>query len=135
VLGLDLLDFFRGRYTWRKLLDLIRRLPSTSRFTEAMANDDDYAEAVGEPPANSGPAGPRVSEYTPEVARLDVLIDRMGELISTTLQVHKYKAPRVRPAIRPETAFSRAAKRRTEQSLGSLIAEVEAAQQRAATNN
>lgn len=95
-----------------------------------MANDDDYAEAVGEPPANSAPAGPRVSEYTPEVARLDVLIDRLGELISTTLQVHKHKAPRVRPAIRPETAFSRAAKRRTDQRLGSLIAEVEAAQQR-----
>jgi hypothetical protein len=111
---------------------MIQQLPSTSRTTEAMANDDAYADAIGEQ-ASKGSKGPRVSEYTPEVARLDVLVDRVSELISTTVQVHGGKALRVRPSIRPETAFSRAEQRRTDQRLGSLIAEVEAAQQRAAT--
>ena len=97
-----------------------------------MANDDALADAVGEQ-ASQGSTGPRVSEYSPEAARLDVVVDRISELIATTVHMHGGKAPRVRPAIRPETAFSRAEKRRTDQRLGSLIAEVEAAQQRAST--
>lgn len=132
MLGLDLLDFFRGQYTWRKLLAMIRQLPSTSRFTEAMANDDALAESIGEQ-TSEGSKGPRVSEYTPEVSRLDVLADRLSELIAVSIQIAGGRTPRVRPSIRPETAFSRAERRRTDQRLGSLIAEVEAAQQRAAT--
>jgi hypothetical protein len=128
-MGLDLLDFFRGRHSWRKLSNLIRQLPSSSRTTEAMANDDEFADRVG--PQAATDTGPRVSEYTPEVARLDVLVDRLSELIAVSIQLAGGKAPRVRPARRPETAFSRAEKRRTERRIGSLIAEVEAAQQRA----
>lgn len=95
-----------------------------------MANDDDLADSLG--PQATADTGPRVSEYTPEVARLDVLVDRVSELIAVSIQVAGGKAPRVRPARRPETAFSRAEKRRTESRIGSLIAEVEAAQQRPA---
>jgi len=95
-----------------------------------MANDDELAAMMldQKPAADTGP---RLSEYTPEVARLDILLDRISELISVTIQVQGGKAPRLRPAKRPETALSRAEKRRTDQRLGSLIAEVEAAQQRA----
>lgn len=132
-MNLDLIDFFRGRYSWRKLANLVRQLPSSSRTTEAMANDDELADSLGDQPA--GDSSPRISEYTPEVARLDVLVDRMSELISATIQVAGGKAPRVKPAKRPETAFSRAQKRRTDQRIGSLIAEVEAAQQRQLTDN
>lgn len=128
-MGLDLLDFFRGRHSWRKLANLIRQLPSSSRTTEAMANDDELADSLG--PQTASYAGPRVSEYTPEVARLDVLVDRVSELIAVSIQAAGGKAPRIRPAKRPETAFTRAQKRRTDQHIGSLIAEVEAAQQRA----
>lgn len=96
-----------------------------------MANDDELAEMMLDQPQTD--RGPRVSEYTPEVARLDVLADRISELIGVTLQVAQQKAPRIRPARRPETALSRAQRRRTEQKLGSLIAEVEAAQQRGLT--
>lgn len=126
--GLDLLDFFRGRHSWRKLSNLIRQLPSWSLTTEAMANDDDLADMMADQPQTV--AGPRVSEYTPEVARLDLLLDRVSELIGVSIQVAGGKAPRLRPAKRPETAFSRAQKRRTNQRMGSLIAEVETAQQR-----
>lgn len=94
-----------------------------------MANDDDLAESLGEQQADS--RGPRLSEYTAEVARLDVLVDRLSELIGVVIQVAGGRAPRVRPAKRPETALSRAEKRRTDQRIGALIAEVEAAQQRA----
>lgn len=127
-MGLDLIDFFRGRYSWRKLSNLVRQLPSSSRTTEAMANDDELAESLG--PQEGSDTGPRLSEYTPEVARLDVLVDRLSELIAATIQLNGGKAPRVRPAKRPETAFSRAEKRRREQRIGSLIAEVEEAQKR-----
>lgn len=95
-----------------------------------MANDDDLAESYVDTPTSDG--GPRLSEYTPVVARLDVITDRIGELIATTVQVSGNKAPRIRPARRPETAFSRAAQRRADKKMNSLIAEVEAAQERAA---
>lgn len=131
--GLDLLDFFRGRHSWRKLSNLIRQLPSWSLTTEAMVNDDELVEMLAQQPSTSG--GPRVSEYTPEVARLDLLVDRLSELIAVSVQVAGGKAPRVRPAKRPETAYSRADKRRTEQRIGSLIAEVEAAQRRASAED
>lgn len=126
-MGLDLLDFFRGRYSWRKLATLIRQLPSWSRFTEAMANDDELAESL--PEVKASDTGPRVSEYTPEVARLDLLVDRISELIAVSIQVAGGKAPRIRPAKRPETAFSRAEKQRRDRRIESLIQEVEASQQ------
>lgn len=126
--GLDLLDFFRGRHSWRKLSNMIRQLPSWSLTTEAMADDDDLADMMADQPQSS--SAPRVSEYTPEVARLDLLLDRVTELIGVSIQLAGGKAPRMRPAKRPETAFTRALKRRTEQRIGSLIAEVEAAQHR-----
>lgn len=127
--SIDLIDFFRGRYSWRKLLNLIQQLPSWALTTEAMANDDELAEMATEQPRSD--FGPRVSEYTPEVARLDMILDRVSELIAVSVQVAGGKAPRIRPARRPETAYSRAAKRRTDRRMGDLIAEVEAAQQRA----
>ena len=92
-----------------------------------MANDEDLAEQM-QPPEGKGT--PRLSEYTAEVARLDVLADRLGELISVVVQVVGGKAPRIKPAPRPETAFDRVQRRRTENRIGDLIAEVEAAQQR-----
>lgn len=128
-MGLDLLDFFRGKHSWRKLSVLIRQLPSWSLSTEAMANDDELAEMLKDQPAGEY-RGPRVSEYTPEVARLDQLVDRVGELIALTVQVANGKAPRVKPAKRPETAFTRAEKRQMNERIGSLIAEVEEAQKR-----
>lgn len=127
----DLLDFFRGRRSWRQLLNFIQKLPSSSLTTEAMADDDELAALMADRPVTN--TGPRLSEYTAEVARLDIILDRLSELISVTLQLNGGKAPRLRPAKRPETAYARLQRRRTEDKLGSLIAEVEAAQQRSLT--
>lgn len=98
-----------------------------------MANDDELAELMLDQP--QGDTAPRLAEYTPEVARLDALLDKLGELISVTVQVAGNKAPRMRPARRPETALSRALRHRSEQKVADLIAEVEAAQQRLAPPN
>lgn len=135
VVGLDLLDFFRGQHSWRKLHTLIRQLPSNSLSLEAMANDDELAASM--PDAPSSDSGPRVSEYTLQVSRLDQLIDRVGDLISVTLQAAGGKAPRIRPPKRPETAFTRLEHKRRDQRMNDLFAEVEAAQERwaAARNN
>jgi hypothetical protein len=93
-----------------------------------MANDDDLADMM--PDEKHTSSAPRVSEYTPEVARLDMLVDRVSELIAVSIQVAGGKKPRLKPARRPETAITRAQRRRANQRMGSLIAEVEAAQQR-----
>lgn len=129
-LGLDLLDFFRGRHSWRKLAAMIVQLPSSSRTAEAMANDDEMAEKIAGQKYRD--TGPRLSEYTPVVARLDVLADRIAELIALTVQVNNKngKAPRVRPARRPETAITRAERRRAQRKYNALVDEVTAAQQR-----
>lgn len=97
--------------------------------TEAMANDDELAASL--PESESNDYSPRISEYTAEVARLDVVSDLLRELIAVTVQLSGNKAPRVKPARRPETAFTRQAHRRRDQRIGALIAEVEAAQARA----
>ena len=133
-MGLDLLDFFRGVHSWRKLATLVRQLPSSSHTTEAMANDDELAESYSDQEPSKS-SGPKLSEYTAEVARLDAILDRITELIATTVRMNGGKAPRIRPATRPETAFTRAQQRRADKKMSALIAEVEEAQQRAAATN
>lgn len=127
-LGLDLLDFFRGKYSWRKLHASVRQLPSHSLTLEAMANDDELAESMPDTPSTD--SGPRVSEYTLQVARLDQLIDLVGNLISVTLQAAGSNAPKIRPPKRPETAFTRLDHKRRDKRMNDLFAEVEAAQER-----
>ena len=95
-----------------------------------MANDDELAESFSDQEPSKS-SGPKLSEYTAEVARLDAILDRLTELIATTVRMNGGKAPRTRPATRPETAFTRAAQRRSEKKMSALFAEVEEAQQRA----
>lgn len=129
-LGLDLLDFFRGRYSWRKLRSLIAKLPSTSLSQEAMAQDDDLAREAGDAIGKHKDTGPRLAEYTPEAQRLDVVTDLLQNLIGTLVAVNGGKAGRVRPAKRPETAFTRARDALVESRFNSLLDEVAAAQER-----
>lgn len=42
---MDLLDFFRGRWSWAKLLRLVGRLPEGSQYWAARLDDDELAEA------------------------------------------------------------------------------------------
>lgn len=99
-----------------------------------MANDDELAESFSDDEPSKS-SGPKLSEYTAEVARLDAISDQLKQLIAVTIHMHGGKAPRAHPATRPETAFTRAAQRRSEKKMSALFAEVEAAQQRAAEAN
>lgn len=135
-LGLDLLDFFRGRYSWRKLRSLIGKLPSTSLSQEAMAQDDELAEELGEAIGNHKDTGPRLAEYTLEAQRLDEVTDLLQKLIATVIAVVGGKPGHARPAKRPETAFTRARDARALARHNSLLDEVATAQERwSATHN
>ena len=74
-------EFYRGELGPLALLEYIDGLPSYSRLAAAMADDDDAAEQVlaannGELPA---PGPPPLTEYTPEVARLDNVLALRGD--------------------------------------------------------
>lgn len=129
-LGLDLLDFFRGRHSWRKLRSLIVKLPSTSLSQEAMAQDDDLAQELGDAIGNHKDTGPRLAEYTLEAQRLDLVTDLLQGLTATLVAANGGKPGRVRPAKRPETAFTRAREAATMARFNSLLDEVAAAQER-----
>lgn len=102
---------------------------------EAQADDDEFAEHVLSLPMPPDP-GPRVSEYTPEVAALTDIKDRLAELIATVIATAGSKPPRIRPSRRPTTAIDRARVRARTAQHDALVAEVAEAQERyAATHN
>lgn len=134
-MGLDLLDFFRGKYSWRKLHNLVTKLPSTSLSAEAMAQDDELADGWLDSLDSHKDTGPRLAEYTLEAQRLDLVTDLLQKLIGTLEAVHGGKPGRVRPAKRPETAIQRAKDARTHARFTSLLDEVAEAQVRWSKNN
>lgn len=129
-LGLDLLDFFRGRHSWRKLHSLIRKLPSTALSQEAMAQDDELANELGDAIGNHKDTGPRLAEYTLEAQRLDEITELIQQLTATVITIVGGRPGRIRPAKRPETAFTRARDARALARHNSLLDEVAAAQER-----
>lgn len=108
---------------------MIQQLPSWALTIEAQANDDELAEMLAGA-ASSVDTGPRLSEYTPLVARMDRLTDAMSELIVLVASVAGGKPGKPRPAKRPETAFTRAERRAETARHESLVDEVAQAQQR-----
>lgn len=134
--GLDLHDFFRGRYPWAKLERLTNRLMKTPRsaLQVALAQDDEAAERALEESEKDRNISrtPPLETWTPEVEWLVANFDRMGELIQAVLATApgKSKPPTIRPARRPETAIDRARRRKAWRSHDALVAEVREAQER-----
>lgn len=126
--GVDLLDFFRGRFSWRKLYLLIQKLPSRALFHEAIADDREFAEQFIDAPQGSG--APRVSEYSQEVARLDLVVEHLAALTATVVAMAGGKPGRLKPMPRPETALTRLERERSTQRHNSLVDEVLQAQER-----
>lgn len=129
-LGLDLLDFFRGKYSWRKLHSIIWKLPSTALSQEAMAQDDELAQEALKAVDTYKDTGPRLAEYSAEAQRLDTVTDLLQVLISRLESAVWGKPSRVRAAKRPETALSRAREALSLAQYNSLLDEVEEAQAR-----
>lgn len=128
---MDLIDYFRGRVSRRKLLNLIGMLPAWSLTVEARVNDDEMAPSMLAAVKKDTPdTGPRISEYTPLVERLDGVTDRLDHLTATVVAVMGGKPGRLRPATRPSTAITRAQKAQKDRRHDDLVAEVEQAQQR-----
>lgn len=126
-----MLDFFRGRYSWRKLFNIISLLPSRSRLGIAQANDDEFAERILALRGDDEVTTPPLESFSPEVAAMTNLFDRLGEVAAMLeMLVTQREVRPVPPSPRPVTAFDRVRQRLAWDSHTDLVDEVEAARQR-----
>lgn len=111
---------------WLDLLNLIDWLPRNSAFIEALSEDDEVAEEVLRQPENKRArgAGPRISEWSPELERLTDLVDRMGEVMIAVIASQGGKAPKIRPYPRPRTAIDRLRERKRYEHHKKVVARV-----------
>ncbi|MCW2904930.1 MAG: 16, gp15 [Streptosporangiaceae bacterium] len=117
--GVDLLDVWRDEISPRKVLNLVDRLPSTSQYIAAIANDDEHAANVD---LNAAPAPPSLTEWSPVVAGLAVVADRLGTLIGVQVARGGGSPPKLTPYPRPVTAAHRRKERRLLENHKALVA-------------
>ena len=87
---------------------LIDGLGRTSRYAEAVADDDDLARARARLPEAPARA-PRLSEFGPTEELLAATVDRLAELTGAVVASAGGKPTRVRPWPRPVGASQRQA--------------------------
>lgn len=98
---------------WRKLLNLIDHLPGHSLYAEAVAQDDEAAERYLDAAGGGAHAyRPRLSDWTPEVAALGQVVDRLANVFGAIVAGNGQPPPRLPPFPRPEVAADRAVRRR-----------------------
>ena len=114
---------------------LLGGLPRTSRLSEALANDDDYVATVLALPDSPKATGPSVTEFDHTAALLTSIGEVLVGINATLVQLGDGKPPTQRPWPRPVTAFDRAEDRRRRVAFDSIVAEVEAAQDRYQKNH
>lgn len=133
VFGLDLVDFFRHRYTWRKLDTLLAQLPSGSAFWAARADDDEAAAAVLRANKGKRPKGspPPLTEMTTTNQLLLDLLDMQQVIVQRLTALAGHKPGQIQPSPRPDTGMSRAARQAEVRTVEDLVAEAHAAQARA----
>ena len=131
--GLDLLDFFRHRYSWRKLETLLWQLPSGTAFWAARADDDETAAAIlkhmGSKPGKAAPPALIEMDRTNQTL-LDVL-DTLQVVVHHLEALGGGKPNTPTPSLRPETGMSRARRAAEHTEAADLVAEAKAAQERA----
>jgi hypothetical protein len=99
-----LLDVWRGHISVRKVLNLIDRLPSNSHYIAAIANDEELADgAEGE----AAPSAPPLTEWSPVVAALAAVADRLSTLINVQVARGGGQTTKIAPYPRPVTAAQR----------------------------
>lgn len=108
---------------------LVNRLPGSSATVESQLDDPEYAAWVASLPEQPQ-RGPRVSDWTPDVARLTDIYDRLAELIGAVYASNGGKPPSISPSPRPKTAVDRLKAQAQRVRHESLVAEVQAAQER-----
>jgi hypothetical protein len=109
---------------------LLSRLPASSAFVEAQLDDPEVAARLVAQP-DGPPSRPRVSDWSPDVARLTDIFDRLGELLAAVIATAsggKVKPPP--PSPRPSTAVDRLKAQAVKDRHRALVAEVKVAQAR-----
>lgn len=97
-----------------------------------MAEDDEAADRiVADGKADAPARSPSLHGWTPEVAHMAAVVDRLGEVIAGLVALSGGRPPKVKPVPRPVTAIDRARQRRSRARYGELVAEVQEAQERA----
>ncbi|WP_304455861.1 hypothetical protein [Nocardiopsis sp. YSL2] len=86
-----------------------------------MANDDELAEDAPEP---TGSSAPPLTEWSPEVERLTLAVDRLGEMIAAVINSAGGKAKPPKPLKRPVTAQDRVKRRDRQRKRAHLLAEL-----------
>lgn len=120
---MDLAVEWRAR-RWQKLLDLVDMLPRDTLFSEALANDDELADAYVVDERDRPAATRRVSEFGPVVELLSVIADRQAETINAVIAAAGAKPGKVSPMPRPVTAVDRAKRRQQRATHEALVARV-----------
>lgn len=139
--GDDLHDYFRGRKPWRRLRNIISRLPQMgSHYGASVRNDPDVAAMVAELLADDRKWSPAAADWSLHMELTAQLIDAAGVLATLLADLPtavKKRSRPPRPVPRPITEVEKARRRaeaRLESDLDALItaahAEYEAEQRR-----
>ena len=129
---MSIYDFFLHRRSWRQFYSLISQLPYWGRYMAAIAADEGWAsyvldkEEAGEEVPGQAAEGPSVAHYSPVVARLDLLADRVLS-VRTAVQAgysKDHQEPHFEPVPRPTTALERERERRGRNLLLELEAQI-----------
>lgn len=130
--SLDLLDFFRGKYPWGKLLRLLEMLPTTSKYITKQRNDEEYIEQLVEMGVDFTATGGDLTEdgYGPLEARVDNLVDAVFHLEHTLVAVNGGKPGSFKGVKRPRNAIDKYLEKAREKRHADLIDEVAAARER-----
>lgn len=121
---LDLAVEWRRR-RWRRLLNVIDRLPRDSRYVEEVTQDEEVAEQLLENPPKeltSKKSFRRMSEWSPVVELLTVCVNRLAELTQAVAALGGAKPRKIPPAPLPETAMDKVRRRRRDRNHKALVA-------------
>jgi hypothetical protein len=121
---LDLAVEWRSR-RWRRLLNIIDRLPRDSAYIDALSQDDEFAAAYARDDDDSS-AKPvrRMAEWSPSVEILTLILDRLGEVVQAVAALGGVKPRKLPRAPRPVTASERLASRRRHEGHKALVSRV-----------
>jgi len=121
---LDLATEWRSR-RWRRLLNIIDRLPRNSAYCEALTEDEELAEQVlkGPDPQQTAPRR-RMADWSPTVEMLTAILDRLGELTLAVAARRGAKPGKLPRGPYPTTAVERVRARKRIENHRALVARV-----------
>lgn len=112
------------------MLNLISRLPQSSRFNAAVANDPEHVEAI----LTATGSQPEQDEYAPPLEGWEVMNDQLATLIdltetqiAVTVKANGGKPGKIKPSARPRTAFNDVRAKMRVEKHRKLVARVKAA--------